>query len=204
MRRLIYLGLLVVLIAPGPGRATDATPTSAAAQFVQSLGDQALHLLSETEKPLTEREAAFRELMRENIDLDTIGRFVIGKEWRAASPEQREEYQTLFGIWTVQTYSRLMFSYEGGSFRIESARPAGQRDILVTTDVRQPSGQSVKAGWRLRRQEDGFKIIDVLVEGVSMAATQRSEFDALIRRQGLTGLIETLRAKVSSFSAKAS
>ena len=74
--------------------------------------------------------------------------------------------------------------------------------MLVLTKISRPSGPPIKAGWRVRETKNGHKILDVMVAGVSMVVTQRSEFRSVIRRRGVTGLIETLRLQVSKFSAQ--
>mgnify|MGYP002016441583 FL=1 len=75
---------------------------------------------------------------------------------------------------------------------------------MVFTKIGRPSGPPLKAAWRVRGSASGYKILDVIVEGVSMIATQRSEFAALVRRQGVMGLIDSLRMQVTKFAARSS
>ncbi len=88
-------------------------------------------------------------------------------------------------------------------FTVISARPAGSKDVVVRTRIERPSGPPIKADWRVRVIKDEYKIIDVTVEGVSMAITQRSEFAAVIKSSGFEGLLVALRARVEKFSAVA-
>ena len=80
----------------------------------------------------------------------------------------------------------------------------GKRDALVSTEIGRSGGPPLIAGWRIRGGPNGFKILDVIVAGISMIATQRSEFRALVSRQAVDGLIEALRLRVGKFPAKAS
>jgi len=162
-------------------------------------------ILSDKSIPLSQREAKIRELLRRNFDLETIGRFVLSKYWRTASADQQSEYMGLFSEYVLKTYARRLGAYGNEQFSITSSKPLGSRDAIVLTQItQQAAGQPITAGWRVRDTQSSYKIIDVMVEGVSMAAAQRSEFESIVQKQGMTGLIEILRAKVSAFPARPS
>lgn len=167
----------------------------AAARFIEDLADRAIGVLQRTDGTLEEREAEFRAIMAESFDLEFIGRFVLGRHWRKATPEQREEYQALFADWVLKSYSRRLGGYSGETFEVTGTRDVGERDILVHTRINRPSGPPIKADWRIRDHDGRFRIIDVMVEGVSMAVTQRSEFNAVTTKQGIDGLLNILRAR---------
>jgi phospholipid transport system substrate-binding protein len=198
------LGLFVSVTAAHPAAAANTSPAEAR-KFIQKLGDEAVKVLSDKSIPLSKREADIRTLLRKNFDLETIGRFVLSRYWRTATPDQRSEYMSLFSEYVLKTYARRLGAYSNEQFNITSAKPLGSRDAIVLTQItQQAGGQPITAGWRVRDTDNSYKIIDVMVEGVSMAAAQRSEFDSIIQKQGLSGLIEILRAKVSAFSARSS
>ena len=143
-----------------------------------------------------------RSLLAENLDLLRIGRFVLGQSWRGASDEQKREYQRLFGQFVTQVYAKRLGGYSGEAFKIVKANTYGKKDALVLTEIARPSGPPLKAGWRVRNSTGGLKILDVMVEGVSMAATQRSEFGSVIKSRGVDGLLEMLRMKVDKYSPR--
>ena len=135
------------------------------------------------------RAARFRELLQTGFDLDYIGRFVLGRHWRAASDPQRTAYLDLFAQYVVKTYASRLQGYSGQSFVIVSERVAGIKDIVVRTRIGRPGGgAAINADWRVRKYHDSYRIIDVMVAGISMVVTQRQEFDAVIRRVGINGL----------------
>ena len=192
------------MTAAQPTAATTTSPAEAQ-QFIQTLGDDAVTILSDKSIPLSQREAKIRELLRRNFDLETIGRFVLSKYWRTASADQQSEYMGLFSEYVLKTYARRLGAYGNEQFSITSSKPLGSRDAIVLTQItQQAAGQPITAGWRVRDTQSSYKIIDVMVEGVSMAAAQRSEFESIVQKQGMTGLIEILRAKVSAFPARPS
>jgi phospholipid transport system substrate-binding protein len=200
-RRLI----LTALFAPLFGRTVGATSEDGAVQLIEWLSQQALAILSQQSMSLEEREAAFRVLLHKGFDLDFIGRFVLGTTWRRATPAQRADYLDLFGEFIVKTYAKRLDRFSGEALVVLKATVAGKkRDVIVSTRIDRPSGPPLKVAWRVRRFDNQDKIIDVLVQGVSMAVTQRQEFASVTRRSGLEGLLQILRARTERLPAMAS
>ena len=196
----LALASLAVHTAP-PARADGTTDTSGAAQFLQWLGDQAITTLRSPNMSLEQREAVFRQLLAQGFDIPFIGRFVLGRYWNQATPEQRDEYTRLFGEFLLKTYSRRLGGYAGESFRVVGAKPAGERDALVHTRIERPSGPPLECDWRIRAESNQYKIIDVMVENVSMALTQRQEFTSVVGSSGMDGLLVALRARTDKAAA---
>lgn len=204
IRNLVLIALLSIALSQSAFAAGQTSP-DAAKEFIQRLGNEAVKLLADKQLPLAQREAKIRRLLRGNFDFRTIGQFVLGRSWRQATPEQRADYLSLFSEFVLRTYARRIGGYANDAFEITDASPLGRSDAIVVTAIAQPAGPSIRAGWRVRNVgNNDYKIIDVMVEKVSMAATQRSEYDAIVRQRGVDGLIEMLRAKVGSYSAQPS
>jgi phospholipid transport system substrate-binding protein len=185
------------------GPALASTSPQGAAQFIQWLGDQAISTLGSSNSPLEQREESVRELMRQGFDLQFIGRFVLGRHWRKVTPDQRTQYQQLFANYILQTYSSHLGGYSGESLSITEAKSAGSKDAIVKTRIVRPSAPPIDADWRVRAQGNQYVIVDVAVEGVSMAVTQRSEFASVIRNHGFNGLLAALRARTDKMPALA-
>ena len=196
--------MLATIFVPVWGRIARATPTDAAIRHVEWLGQRAIATLSRPQMTLEEREAAFRSLLRQGFDLDFIGRFALGIYWRRATPEQRADYLDLFGEFVVKTYAKRFGGYSGETMQVVRATVAGKRrDVVVETRISRPSGPPLEASWRVRVIDNQNKIIDVAVQGVSMAVTQRQEFASVTRRLGLEGLLQILRARTERLPATA-
>ncbi len=175
-----------------------------AAQFIDRLGAEAIAALRASGHTLEQREARLRGVLRSDFDLPLIGRFVLGKHWRRATPEQRSDYTALFSEYVLTTYTARLGGYAGDSLTVLGARPAGQKDAVVRTRIDRPSGPPITADWRVRITGERYRIIDVVVEGISMVITQRSEFAAVIQRHGIEGLLAVLRARTTKLPATAS
>jgi phospholipid transport system substrate-binding protein len=194
--------LLIALFAPLFGRSAGATSETGAIQLIEWLGKRAIDILNQQGSSLEQREAAFRTLLRKAFNLDYIGRFVLGTTWRRATPEQRADYLELFGEFVVRTYAKRLGGYSGEALVVLKTTVTGKkRDVIVFTRIDRPSGPPLKANWRVREFDNQDKIIDVSVEGVSMAVTQRQEFASVTRRSGLEGLLQILRARTERLPA---
>ncbi len=198
--RVVLLIALPVLIAVGPAIAAPAGAADAkATAFMNHLWNRAIELLNK-KAPAAERQAQFRELFHNDFDFPGIARFVLGRYWRTASPEEQKEFLKLFEEYVVYVYTARLSDFEGEQFKINGARP-DQGSVIVSTDVITPGAPTpLKVDWRLVNDDGAYKISDVIVEGVSMLVTQRSEFASIIQRHGgqVQGLLDLMREKTAS------
>jgi len=167
--------------------------------FIADLGDRAVRALADKSLTPADRQEKFRELFLEGFDVRTLRRFAVGRRhWRKATKSQRTEYHGLFTEYVVQTYSSRFGQYSGEMIKVTEQRPVGKKDALVKSTLVRPEGAPVSIDWRVREREHKLKIIDIVVEGVSMAITQRDEFASVIRRGGgeFDALITVLQKKV--------
>lgn len=170
-------------------------------QFIQALGDKAVALLADKALTPEARNEKFREMLRSYFDLNTIGRFVIGRSWLAATPEQKKEYLDLFESLVVKTYSDRFALYTGEGFKVRTSLPEGQKDFIVNSEITHPDGSpATTVSWRVRKKDGTMGIIDVVVEGVSMSVTQRQEYSSVIQRNGgdIEALLTLMRQRVGA------
>jgi phospholipid transport system substrate-binding protein len=183
--------LLVALMLALPGRAF----ASEAGDFVQRLGDDALELLVHTATDDKEQAERLRVILTTNFDLKTIGRAVLGPNWKAADEAQRETYLVTFEDYIVATYSLRIKDYAGETFEVLKETPIDDRDTLVATQINRPNKEPLRVDYRVRDGAEGHRVVDVMVEGISMLTSQRQEFAAVIQRVGVDGLIAQLRQR---------
>ena len=196
----VVVFLLTWLVVGGPAGAL--TPDEAS-KYIHGLGQKANQVLGKQGASLEQKEAEVRALLSDSFDIKLIGRFVVGQTWKSMNEEQREAYLSQFEEWVLRTYSKRLGGYSDQAFEIIGAKSINNDEALVSTKLMRPNAPPLEAGWRVRGSAQGYKIIDVVVAGVSMVVTQRSEFSAVIQRQGIDGLIETLRLQVSKYPAQA-
>jgi phospholipid transport system substrate-binding protein len=194
-RACLFSFLVIVLVLTGrPAAAVDAEK---ALRFVDDLGVTAIGTLSEPGLEDSVRQSRFRKIFRENFDLPTITRFVLGRYWSQATEEQRQEFQSLLEDYIVLANANRFKGYEGETFEVNEVRLHGDKDAIVYSRIVRDTNAPVRVDWRVRRPRNGFKVIDIAVEGLSMVLTHRNEFSTVIQRSmnGIDGLIETLREK---------
>lgn len=196
--RILLLTLILGLSAGIASRADAQTSPQEAAQFVETLGNEAVGLLASAEaRQPGQRHAILRDLIRRGFNLELTSQFVLGKFWNQASVDQRTEFKELFAEYLLNSYARHLGSYRAETLTIVDANPIGEMDVLVETSIRSAGG-STNPVWRVRGQEGIYKIIDVSVDGVSLALTQRREFASVVNRSGLDGLLRVLREKLEA------
>lgn len=167
--------------------------------FVSELGDQAIRALSSKALNTEQREDEFRKLFLSGFNVRTLGRFAVGRYWRSASKTQQTEYLALFAEFIVRTYAARFGQYSGEKLVVLDSRDGAGRDTIVNSVINSPNGPDIKIDWRVRERKHSLRIVDVVVEGISMAITQRDEFSSVIRRGGgdFENLLIELRAKNS-------
>ena len=153
-----------------------------AAEFISVIGTDVLQEMR-ADVPLAQKEDYFRQMLRQDADLEGISRFVLGPYWRVASAEQRQEFQRLFEDYIIRSDGPMLVQHSGGTFRVTGSRsdPAG---VIVTSQIASPQGQPIEMDWRLGLSDGRYKIQDVSVDGVSAAMSRRSQVEAMRSRAG--------------------
>lgn len=196
------LVLFVVMLA-----APALADTDGAGKFVQGLGDKAVGTLANKALSSEQQSKVFRDMLHNSFDLDLLGKFALGPaNWKAATSEQKQEYLKLFERLVVQIYSDRFKLYSGEKFKVTSTKAEDERDSYVTSDIikTDPAAAPTQVDWRVRNKGGRYQVIDVIVEGVSMSVTQRSEFSSVIQKNGgdIKEFLDVLRQRVENDTAR--
>ena len=185
-----------------PPSAIPATFVTAAdpAGFINRLGRQASTILRERQDSAA-RHAALGRLLEDGIDVPAIGKFVLGRYWRTTAPERQRQYLTVFADYLVAVTSERIVSAADVDFQMLGVRNMEDgASAMVSTRVLRPDAAPLRVDWRVAKAGDGYKVVDVVVEGVSLAMTERSDFTAVMDRSGgdiqvlIDALIQKLKA----------
>lgn len=201
MRLAAAFVLVLTLVISAPQVQADSH-LDASAGFIDGLANRAINTLTDTEITPEQRRDAFRALFREGFAVNGIARFVAGRYWRRAPEAEREEYLTLFEDVIVNTWADRFSQYSGQKFEVKGATDATPNNssesvALVESLFFTSPTTPVRIEWRVASKGDLFKIVDVKLEGISMATTQRDEFNAVVSKSGrkLSSLIDELRRR---------
>jgi phospholipid transport system substrate-binding protein len=192
--------LLAAALCSSPLAQSGADTEHPASTFLDGVRERAIAGLTDTSRSEAEREALFRNLLNETFDIQRIGQFVVGRYWRQAETNEQEAFLEAFEDAIVQRFLPLFSQYKGEQLIIGKAVPDSKNPkyTVVTSTYVDAQGRRVKTDWRLIERNGDYKVFDVVVEGVSMAITLRSEYASVIKNEGgLPGLVTLLRDKLA-------
>ena len=193
MKILLALAILFAFLTPSVAKAVPSLENSPQ-EFVKYCADSTMAFLANPGMDRNQKKKAFQKLLTQHFDLRTIARFALGRYWRTANDAQKEEYLTLFQNMIVDIYSSRFDNYSGQTITITGSLPDGEKDFIVSSIVQSAGNSDITVDWRVRKKEDRYAVVDVVVAGVSMAVTQRSDFSSVIQRGG--GDVEVLLGKL--------
>ncbi len=198
MRKLILVfAAILATLHSGGAQASGNNVEINAARFVEVLGRDVQQILRGDDLSTQEREVKLRALLRDSFDFREIGRVVLGRYRAGATSVQLDEYQALFAEYLLGTYARLLQKSNVRELSVTAADRDENRDILISTRVEITFGVPIHWRWKVRETGSEFRVVDILSNGVSMAATYRSEFGSVIASRGIDALLKSLRARTS-------
>ena len=131
-----------------------------------------------------------------HIDFQEATRLAVGRSWRDATPEQRKRLVEEFRSMLVRTYSNALEGYQGQEMKVLPSRvKPGETEATVRNQFTRAGGKPVPIDYQMRKTDGGWKIYDIAVEGISLVLTYRSEFDQVVKQEGIDGLIKRLGQK---------
>ena len=198
MTRLLA-SLLIPAFLAAPALAQQLSPQ----QLVQKITDDVLAAVkSDKELAAGDKQKAVKvaeEKVLPYVDFQYSTRLAVGRAWRQATPEQRERLVSEFRNMLVRTYSNSIQAYEGQTLKVLPSRGKGDDnsadEATVRTQFVRAGGQPLPIDFQMHKAGDAWKVYDIVVEGVSLVLTYRSEFDAIVKQQGIDGLIKALAQK---------
>lgn len=169
-------------------------------QLVQKITDDVLAAIkSDKELAAGDKQKALKvaeEKVLPYIDFEQSTRLALGRAWNQATPEQKKRLVAEFRAMLVRTYSNAVQAYQGQTLKVLPSRgKQDPEDTTVRTQYIRAGGQPLPIEFHMRQTEKTWKVYDIVVEGVSLVMTYRSEFDAVVKQEGIDGLIKRLAQK---------
>jgi len=197
-RRLAVAGLTFFLCCFFGGAGARVLAMEADA-FVRQVGNETLNTLSDRSINQAKREAVVRNLLVNHLDLEAVGRFCLGRFARGLDDGQNQEYRRLFEEYLVKVYSALLAQYNGETLVVHDGTRETDGIFLVNSQINRPSGPPIRVEWKVADKSGDAKVTDVIVEGVSMAFTQRQQFESVIQNNGgrVSALFDAMRKQIN-------
>jgi len=191
---------LSLLVAPffaeavTEGLDPDVARTEAKTTVKQTL-DAVVAVLQDQSLSSKQRQTRTEEVAYEHFDFATITRLVLARNWRRLSEEQRSDFVVEFKRHLSLTYGKTLQAYQDEKLLVDRARLERSGDVTVRTRIIGAAADATLVDYRLRKREDGWFVIDVIIEGVSLISNFRTQTQEIIGDIGPGGLIERLRKK---------
>lgn len=189
--------MLAAWLTAAPGWTAET-----AVQFIRDLGNTAIRELAPNDISPAQREAKFRELLQANFDLPRITRFVLGRYARRVSGTELKEFESLYEDIAVLTYAQMFASYSGHIFTVNKQLGApGDKYVMVVSELKEANGApAARLDWQVLVAKSSYSVVDIRVEGVSMAIAQRDEYTAFLDKNGgdMSALLKQLKTAVDN------
>lgn len=180
------------MVAPiAPARAA-VVANQDAATFISSLGSESFGVLKTGNKTVVRTK--FRELLSTHFAIDAIGDRLIRRWASQITPAQKAAYKQAIPTFIIGTYSDNLYDYANATMKVIRTTPAGS-GFNVTTQVQKPGAQPITAVWSVAKVGGAFKVTNLTVANINLAVTQGQDFDAIIQRKGIEGLIAMMKAR---------
>jgi len=191
---------VVALSQPGHAEMDLARATA----FIQQAGNELVSAMNDPRLDLVTRRERVAATLRRTIDIEGTGRFILGRYVRQASPAELAEYNRLFDDIIVRNLSARFGEYRGVRFSLGRSQQRTEEDALVNTIVERPNSPAFSLDWRVSEINGQPKVVDVIAEGTSLRLTTRSEYSAVIQRNGgrVAALLDAMRNQIAQLAAR--
>ena len=177
------------------GRATVALAVDSPTAVVQQTTDAVVAVLAEKNLATVEKRHKIDEIVYAHFDFETLSKLVLARNWKDLTPEQQKAFVEEFKRHLSLTYGKNVETYNNERAVVIGDRAEAHDDWTVKTKVIRPNAEDILVDYRLRKEVAGWRVIDVIIEGVSLVANFRSQFQEIISRDGAAKLIDLLREK---------
>ncbi len=184
--------LAPVLALSGP---TTARAAEGPRDVVQQTTDAVLAVLANKSLTADQKRTKIQDIVYDRFDFRTLSRLVLARNWRRLSHEQQNEFVQEFKQNLSTTYGRNVETYNNERAEITGDRKEPGGDWTVKTKIIRPNAADILVDYRLRQEDGVWKVIDVIIEGVSLVANYRSQFQEIVSNEGPAKLIQMLREK---------
>jgi phospholipid transport system substrate-binding protein len=182
---------LVGAVLTGAVRAADEEPK----QVVEQITGQVIKVLADKSQSTEAKRAAVQQIVYAWVDFDTMSKLVLAANWKKLSEAQQKDFVDQFRQHLSNTYGRNVDSYRDEKVKVGDTREEARGDITVKTAIDRGGANDIFVDYRLRKIGGQWKIIDVVIERVSLVSNFRSQFQEVIAQSGVDRLLAMLKEK---------
>jgi phospholipid transport system substrate-binding protein len=198
VQRFLLLSAFVLFFSIIGDTPRSLAATNDPASLVGDLGSRAIAAMRNGNTAAAQQQR-FRQLFHQYFDVEACARFALGTYWRTATALQRREFVELYENYVIVGYSTALHALGGASFEVLGSQ-SDREAVIVSSRVQVNRDAPIRVDWRLNPTNHGYKVTDVIVNGISTASTQHSELISVMQRHNgnLPFLLVALREKNAS------
>lgn len=194
-RRDLLLGLAATGALAAFGAPAHAQATAQAQSLVTSLSDQLTQLVNSGRSD-AQILSSFESLLGQYADMTAIGASVLGPPWRGASSAQKQSFIQAFSHYLSRRYGTQFRQYKNAQIKVTGAKDGGRVGVLVSSQVLRPGQETVNVDWQISSGSGSPKVVNLVIEGVSMLASERANVGSMLETAG--GSLDKLIAQLKS------
>lgn len=172
--------------------------TAQLSKWLETTGNKMVAVVN-SDASAKEKKAKFLTVLNEDVDVDTIAKFCLGRFWRTASPDEQKEYLQLFRQVLINSITDRLGEYKGVSFNIGKTSKNADNKFTIETILHRPKQPDVSIQWIINIENGEPKVVDIIGENASLSVTQRGDYTSFIARHGnsVSALIDALKRQIS-------
>lgn len=192
-RRAVSLGLAAAVSVAAVGGTVRAASTGQAEALVTQLAGELTQLVN-SGRGEAQLYAGVEGILQRYADMPAVAASVLGPPWRGASAGQKQAFVAAFQHYLARRYGRQFREYRDARIAVSGSRDGGKAGVLVNTTVVRPGQQDIAVDWQISDRSGRIKVVNLVIEGVSLLANERAEIGAMLEAQrgSLDGLIRQL------------
>lgn len=197
MRHILAFFLAGLLSLPAQAQLDPTSPDG----LIMSTVEQVLEIVRKDQSIVKDQQRLYQLVdacILPHFDFTRMTQLAVGRPWRSASDEQKAALTAEFRDLLVRTYTKTFSTYSEPKVDFKTVRTQGENEATVQTEIRIPDGRVVAVNYEMRKGAFGWKVFDVVVEGISLVTSYRNSFADQIQRDGIDGLIRSLAEKNQS------
>lgn len=163
--------------------------------MIDATAQAVLEVLKEPDLTPDERRKRIESIAYEQFDFETMSKLVLARDWRRLDAAQRDEFVEAFREHLSRSYGTRIERYDQVDVEVLGDRLEPRGDVTVRTRILGGEADGVAVDYRLRERGETWRVIDVVIEGVSLVSSFRDQFAEVIGREGPEGLLRRLKEK---------
>ena len=166
--------------------------------FVNNTAQQVILVIDSNDEEI-QKKHKLRDIFCNTVDISWMGKFALGKYYKNIEQKRLKEYLIVYKAFLINAYVSKFSEYNGVNFDIDSIKPISNSQYIVNTKVlnKKYNSKYINVSYRIKVVKERFLIRDIIAEDVSLILGQRSDFNSIISKEGIIGLIKKLKNKVT-------